>query len=72
MYDKSILDGFINIVCFISIVQYYLSLNKEVIKSYLGYVTRILLLMASAITLIRSILFFSSSNLPILYSTLDL
>ena len=72
MYDKSILDGFINIVCFISIVQYYLSLNKEGIKSYLGYVTRILLLMASAITLIRSILFFSSSNLPILYSTLDL
>ena len=72
MYDKSILDGFINIVCFISIVQYYLSLNKEGIKSYLGYVTRILLLMASAITLIRSILFFSSVNLPILYSTLDL
>jgi len=72
VYDKSILDGFINIVCFLSIVQYYLSLNKEGIKSYLGYVTRILLLMASAITLIRSILFFSSSNLPILYSTLDL
>ena len=64
-------DGFINSICFISIVQYYLSLKKDDVKSYLINITKVFLMVSAGLTLVRSAIFFLGDTL-LLNSLLDL
>ncbi len=64
-------DGFINSICFISIVQYYLSLKKDDLKSYLINITKVFLMVSAGLTLVRSAIFFLGDTI-LLNSLLDL
>ena len=64
-------DGFINSICFISIVQYYLSLKKDDVKSYLINITKVFLMVSAGLTLVRSAIFFLGDTI-LLNSLLDL
>ena len=64
-------DGFINSICFISIVQYYLSLKKDDVKSYLIKITKVFLMVSAGLTLVRSAVFFLGDTI-LLNSLLDL
>ena len=64
-------DGFINSICFISIVQYYLSLKKDDVKSYLINITKVFLMVSAGLTLVRSAVFFLGDTI-LLNSLLDL
>lgn len=64
-------DGFINSICFISIVQYYLSLKKDDVKSYLIKITKVFLMVSAGLTLVRSAIFFLGDTI-LLNSLLDL
>ena len=64
-------DGFINSICFISIVQYYLSLKKDDVKSYLINITKVFLMVSAGLTLLRSAVFFLGDTI-LLNSLLDL
>lgn len=64
-------DGFINSICFISIVQYYLSLKKDDVKSYLINITKVFLMVSAGLTLVRSAVFFLGDTIH-LNSLLDL
>ena len=64
-------DGFINSICFISIVQYYLSLKKDDVKSYLIKITKVFLMVSAGLTLVRSAVFFLGDTI-FLNSLLDL
>jgi len=64
-------DGFINSICFISIVQYYLSLKKDNVKSYLIKITKVFLMVSAGLTLVRSAVFFLGDTI-LLNSLLDL
>jgi len=64
-------DGFINSICFISIVQYYLSLKKGDVKSYLIKITKVFLMVSAGLTLVRSAVFFLGDTI-LLNSLLDL
>ena len=64
-------DGFINSICFISIVQYYLSLKKDDVKSYLINITKVFLMVSAGLTLARSAIFFLGDTI-LLNSLLDL
>ena len=64
-------DGFINSICFISIVQYYLSLKKDDLKSYLINITKVFLMVSAGLTLVRSAVFFLGDTI-LLNSLLDL
>ena len=64
-------DGFINSICFISIVQYYLSLKKDDVKSYLIKITKVFLMDSAGLTLVRSAVFFLGDTI-LLNSLLDL
>ena len=64
-------DGFINSICFISIVQYYLSLKKDDVKSYLIKITKVFLMVSAGLTLVRSAVFFLGDAI-LLNSLLDL
>ena len=64
-------DGFINSICFISIVQYYLSLKKDDVKSYLIKITKVFLMVSAGLTLVRSVVFFLGDTI-LLNSLLDL
>ena len=64
-------DGFINSICFISIVQYYLSLKKDDVKSYLINITKVFLMVSAGLTLVRSAVFFLGDTI-LLNSLLNL
>jgi len=64
-------DGFINSICFISIVQYYLSLKKDDLKSYLIIITKVFLMVSAGLTLVRSAIFFLGDTI-LFNSLLDL
>jgi hypothetical protein len=64
-------DGFINSICFISIVQYYLSIKKDDVKSYLINITKVFLMVSAGLTLVRSAVFFLGDTI-LLNSLLDL
>ena len=64
-------DGFINSICFISIVQYYLSLKKDDVKSYLIKITKVFLMVSAGLTLARSAIFFLGDTI-LFNSLLDL
>lgn len=64
-------DGFINSICFISIVQYYLSLKKDDVKSYLINITKVFLMVSAGLTLTRSAIFFLGDTI-LFNSLLDL
>ena len=64
-------DGFINSICFISIVQYYLSLKKDDVKSYLINITKVFLMVSAGLTLVKSAVFFLGDTI-LFNSLLDL
>ena len=64
-------DGFINSICFISIVQYYLSLKKDDLKSYLIIITKVFLMVSAGLTLVKSAVFFLGDTI-LFNSLLDL